>query len=95
MPTRSLEKVRAELDKIDEQIIELIERRTRLAEDILAAKMEANVGIDDPDRTKKVLKRAGSRAAEKGLDVEAVKRIFEILVEMNTLRQKELMGRFF
>ncbi len=91
---RSLEEVRAEVEKIDEQIIELIAMRNKLAEEILAAKKEAKVEINDPEQVEKVLKRAVDNARAKKLDARAVKRIFEILVEMNIRRQKELMGFF-
>lgn len=95
MAKKSLEEVRAEVERIDEQIIELIAMRTELAEDILVAKREAKVGIDDPDQMKKVLNRARSRAMEKNIDVEAVERIFEILLEMNVERQRKLAGKLF
>lgn len=94
MSRKSLEQLRAEVEKIDGQIIELIARRTKLAEEILAAKKEAKVEIDDPQQVKKVLQRAIDKARAKELDAGSVERIFEILVEMNIRRQKELM-RFF
>lgn len=91
MTGKSLEEVRAEVEKIDEQIIELIAMRTKLAEEILAAKREAKVEINDPQQVKKVLQRAVDKARAKELDAKAIERIFEILVEMNIRKQKELM----
>jgi chorismate mutase len=91
MSRKTLEEVRAEVEKIDEQIIELIAMRTKLAEEILAAKREAKVEIDDPEQVKKVLRRAVDKAKARKLDARAVERIFEVLVEMNIHKQKELM----
>ncbi|MDD2665361.1 MAG: chorismate mutase [Methanocellales archaeon] len=88
-----LRDVREEIQKIDDQIIELIAHRTGLAEKILDAKKKENVEIDDEEQNKVVLKRAVEAATEHGMDVGAVKRIYEILIKMSIERQRELSGR--
>ncbi len=88
-----LKDVREEIQKIDDQIIELIAQRTGLAENVLDAKKKENMEIDDEEQNKIVLKRAVEAATEQGLDVGAVKRIYEILIKMSIERQRELSGR--
>ncbi|MDD3421611.1 MAG: chorismate mutase [Methanocellales archaeon] len=88
-----LKDVREEIQKIDYQIIELIAQRTGLAEKILDAKKKENVEIDDEEQNRVVLKRAVEAATEHGMDVGAVKRIYEILIKMSIERQRELSGR--
>ena len=87
-----LKEVRAKIEKLDVQILNLIEKRTALAKEVLDAKKSEGKLINDIDQNKMVLERAANAATEKGLDGEEVKRIFEILIQMNIERQHELSG---
>ncbi len=87
-----LKKVRARIEKLDSQILELVEERTGLAKDVLDAKKAAGMPINDIDQNRVVLERVANAATERGLDGEQVKRIFEILIQMNIERQHELSG---
>ncbi|HID27600.1 MAG TPA: chorismate mutase [Methanosarcinales archaeon] len=88
----SLEKARAEIQKIDKEIVALIAKRTNMADSILRGKREVDISINDDEQNKIVLSRAVDYATEKNLDAGAVRRIFEILIEMNIARQHELHG---
>ena len=87
-----LREVRAKIEKIDVQILNLIEQRTALAKDVLDAKKAVGMSINDVEQNKMVLERAANSATERGLDGESVKRIFEILIKMNIERQHEMSG---
>lgn len=88
----SLKDVRARIEKLDNQILNLIEQRTVLAKDVLEAKKAEGKAINDVEQNNIVLNRVANAATERGLDGEAVKRIFEILIKMNVERQHELSG---
>ncbi len=87
-----LREVRARIEKLDNQILHLIEQRTALAKDVLEAKKAEGKAINDVEQNKIVLDRVANAATERGLDGEEVKRIFEILIKMNIERQHELSG---
>ena len=87
-----LREVRAKIEKLDAQILNLIEQRTALAKDVLDAKKAVNMPINDVEQNRVVLDRVANSATERGLDGEEVKRIFEILIKMNIERQHELSG---
>lgn len=87
-----LREVRARIEKMDTQILHLIEQRTALARDVLDAKKAEGKAINDVEQSKLVLDRVANAATERGLDGEEVKRIFEILIKMNIERQHELSG---
>jgi len=87
-----LREVRAKIEKIDAQILNLIDQRTALAKDVLDAKKTEGKPINDADQNKVVLERVANLATERGLDGEEVKRIFEILIRMNIERQHEFSG---
>lgn len=87
-----LKEIRAKIEKIDAQILKLIDQRTALAKDVLDAKKAEKKPINDADQNKVVLERVANMATERGLDGEEVKRIFEILIQMNIERQHEMSG---
>ena len=87
-----LKEVRAKIEKLDNQILDLIEQRTNLAKEVLEAKKAEGKAINDVEQNKVVLDRVANSATERGLNGDGVKRIFEILIEMNIERQHELSG---
>jgi chorismate mutase len=87
-----LKEIRAKIEKLDANILHLIEQRTALARDVLEAKKAAGMPINDVEQNRVVLDRVANAATERGLDGEEVKRIFEILIKMNIERQHELSG---
>ncbi len=89
----SLKEVREQIQKIDDQIIELIAQRINLADDVLEEKKKEGKDIDDEEQKEIVLNRIVEAATEHNLDAGAVKRIYEILIDMNVERQRELSGK--
>jgi chorismate mutase len=87
-----LKELRTRIEKLDIELIDLIEKRTDLAKDVLDAKKGEGKAINDIDQNKVVLDRVTNAATERGLDGEQVRRIFEILIQMNIERQHELSG---
>lgn len=87
-----LKEIRKKIEKIDMQILSLINQRTSLAKDVLDAKKAQGKPINDTEQNKVVLERVVNMATERGLDGEEVKRIFEILIKMNIDRQHEMSG---
>ena len=93
MATGKLETTREKMRMIDREIVDLIEIRTNLANEILSSKKEMNRPIIDEEQIQKVLDRAVSLAVEKGLDVDGVHQIFEILIQMSIDKQNEYSGK--
>jgi chorismate mutase len=88
----SLDAVRNKIQEIDEEIIDLVAERQRLAAKIARLKQEKGLPIRDDEQRKVVLDRAFTYAVESRLDPVAVRTIFEILIEMNEERQRECTG---
>ncbi|UZE91969.1 MAG: chorismate mutase [Methanosarcinales archaeon] len=89
----SLKEVREKIQKIDDQIIGRIAQRINLADDVLEEKKKEGKDIDDEEQREIVLNRMVEAATEHNLDAGAVKRIYEILIDMNVERQRELSGK--
>jgi chorismate mutase len=77
-----LEAVRAEIERVDEAIVFLIDQRLRLARRVGELKRAAGLRVLDPGREAAVVRRAGALARDRGLDDEAIREVFWRLIEM-------------
>jgi chorismate mutase len=87
-----LEHVRAEISKIDSDIIRLIVKRQDLANQVAAIKRREGIPVHDGKRTAEVLDSVFDQAAERKIDPVATRKIFEILIAMSEERQRECSG---
>ncbi|MCX8206405.1 MAG: chorismate mutase [Methanothrix sp.] len=83
---------RMEVQKVDEEILRLIQKRMALAEEIYRDKAALGLSISDPEQEALVLSRAVDMATELGLDPGSIKSIFRILIDMSLQRQHGLRG---
>ncbi len=88
----SLDAVRNEIREIDEKIIDLVAERQRRAAEVARIKQEEGLSIHDPAQRKIVLDRVFTYAVESRIDPVAVRRVFEILIDMSEERQRECSG---
>ncbi|HOI59434.1 MULTISPECIES: chorismate mutase [unclassified Methanoculleus] len=88
----SLDAVRNDIREIDEKIVDLVAKRQRLAAEVARIKQEKSLPIHDGPQRKAVLDRVFTYAVESRIDPVAVRRIFEILVDMSEERQRECSG---
>ena len=63
--TRPLSELRTVVDTIDDELIELLERRASLVDEVAAAKRHAGLPLHDPDRERLVIERLAARAKGK------------------------------
>jgi chorismate mutase len=82
-----LEAIRAEIGRVDEAIVFLIDERLRLARRVGELKRSVGLRVLDPSREAAVVRRAGAIARERGLDDEAVRDVFWRLIEMSRTAQ--------
>ena len=87
-----IEGLRAEISRIDDEIIDLIARRQKLAAKIAQVKMNEGLPIHDEKRTHAVLENTFNSAVEKNINPVMVSKIFKILIEMSEERQRECSG---
>ena len=87
-----IEALRAEINRIDEQIIDLVARRQQLAARMAQVKMSDGLPIHDERRTHEVLENAFNYAVEKNINPVFVRKIFGILIDMSEEKQRECQG---
>jgi chorismate mutase len=88
----SIEELRAEIDRIDTALIDLIAERQTCAGRLARQKVAAHVSVRDEARRREVIDRAFDSAVERGMDPTIVQQVFELLVRMSEDRQHECMG---
>ena len=91
MPT--LEDWRADIDRVDEVIVRLLNERARLVCEIGRLKKVDGAAVYQPDREKLVLEHVRGVAAEGPLGPDAIARLFErIIDEARRLERRVVHG---
>lgn len=87
---RLLQESRARIDELDRQLVELLNRRTRIVEDIGRAKEAAGLPVYEPNREEDVFRNVFSHN-QGPLTAEALRGIYErIMDEMRSLQRIRL-----
>ncbi|WP_049923548.1 chorismate mutase [Halopiger djelfimassiliensis] len=84
-----LDKLREEIESIDQEIVELIAQRTYVADTIAQVKDEQGLPTTDEKQEEQVMERAGKNAEQFDVDANLVKAIFRLLIELNKVEQRE------
>jgi chorismate mutase len=85
----SLGELREEIAEIDRDLVELIARRTYVADTIAEVKADQGLPTTDEDQEQRVMDRAGENAERFDVDANLVKAIFRLLIELNKVEQRE------
>lgn len=86
MRNQLLEKLnehRREIDTIDEQMLQLLEKRLAIIKKIADLKTRENLPIRDTNREAVILDNIAVKAEKLGLDPELVKRFFRSIIELS------------
>lgn len=76
-----LERLRDQIDHIDQVIIEQLAKRQQVVLEIARLKREQNLPILQIDRETKMLARYQEMAAESGLSSELIREIFGLIIQ--------------
>jgi len=85
----TLEELRTEIQNIDLELVELIARRTYVADTIAEVKADRDLPTVDETQEQRVMDRAGENAEQFDVDANLVKAIFRLLIELNKVEQRE------
>ncbi|MBQ3116488.1 MAG: prephenate dehydratase [Clostridia bacterium] len=80
-----LNKIREQIDKIDDNIAKLYDERMKLVGQVSEAKKQSGKAVNDPDREKKILLRVTENVAEE--NQVYLKRVFETIFETSKAYQ--------
>lgn len=91
--SRLLLESRIKIDEMDEELINLIEKRTLLARDIVNAKLVLGIEIEDKKREAYIHDKIKQIAREKNIDEVSLTSIIKILTDMSKEEQKKILRR--
>ena len=88
-----LEELRSEIDKLDEELIDILSRRMKIVEEIGKYKKENNITILQLKRWSQIIHDRVDTGVRMGLSREFLLKLLEALHEESIQRQTEVMNR--
>ncbi|MDI3521310.1 bifunctional 3-deoxy-7-phosphoheptulonate synthase/chorismate mutase type II [Anaerophaga thermohalophila] len=92
-PRVTLDELRKQIDKLDDQLLDLLKERMKISEAIGKYKFENNITILQTRRYDELMNNRRDRGSQRGLDEEFITRIFESIHEESISRQNEIMNK--
>ena len=86
-PSKKINKLRKEIDRIDQDIIDLLKNRLSIAKEIGQVKASNLLGINDIDRENKIIKNLSIKA-NNDLKEEDISNIFKLIFSISKNLQK-------
>ncbi len=86
----SIEYWRGEIDRVDEELLELFNRRARYAIEIGLLKRRAGLPIEVPEREAAIIARM-VELNEGPLDAEAIHRLFEAVIDECRIAERAML----
>ena len=90
---RDLAPLRAEIDDIDSELLQLLARRMEVSARIGDYKKRNNVAVVQLDRWKKILSEHVAAGSDLGLSAELINKVFEAIHQASILRQSDLFEK--
>lgn len=88
-----LQNSRNKIDQIDDEIINLIQKRTSLAKDIATAKMVLDKNVEDKEREDYIQHKIREIAREKNIDAVSLQKIIKIMTDLSKVEQEKILRR--
>ncbi|MEG2454196.1 MAG: chorismate synthase, partial [Clostridia bacterium] len=83
--------IRTEIDKVDDELAELLVKRQKLSSKIGILKSEKDINIVDDVRENEIIKRVATKST--GIALDDVKKIYNTIFEMSHQCQKKIAAR--
>jgi chorismate mutase len=87
----SLEALREEINRIDEDIIGLLSRRMEVVKKIAALKKDKGIQVEDRDREKTLFLKLEREARRNNINEKFVSEVFGVIVSHSKLIQSKIL----
>ena len=91
--TENLNELRAQIDKLDDELLELLARRMRVSHEIGQYKKEHDMPILQAQRYEELLARRAAQAVEMGMDREFMCTVMQAIHEESVRQQMQVLGK--
>lgn len=89
----NLEEIREEIDKIDDELLDLIQKRTSLISKVADYKIKENVSIEDSERRKQIISSKRKKAEELDVNPDLIEKIYTLLINESCEIQEKIMKK--
>lgn len=90
---KDLKDIRAAIDRIDDQIIDLLVQRYSFLGDVVQYKQAHNLPAIVPERVNEVLERNKARAKDKKLNPELIHQIYRAIIDEYCRMEEEHLSK--
>ncbi|CAK0765486.1 4-amino-4-deoxychorismate mutase [Azospirillaceae bacterium] len=87
-----LKPYREEIDRIDDQIVNLLAQRFSVCSKVAHVKAKTGIPVRIPERIAEVRNRCATRGAEQGLSYSFVTRIYSLIIEETCLLEEGVIS---
>lgn len=91
--TENLNELRKQIDECDDELIQILGKRMRVAREIGTYKKEHDMTILQTGRYNEILEKRGSQGALCGMDADFIKKVFEAIHEESVRQQMEIINK--
>ena len=84
---------RADIDRIDDQIVDLLTRRFAICQEVAAYKFAHDIPVVLPERIEAVKTRCASRAERQGLDAALVAALYTLIIDQTCETERLVQAR--
>lgn len=88
-----LKDIRKDIDSIDNQILELLEKRFSLMPSVIDYKIKNNLDIFDSAREKEILKNKISTAKNFSIDEKFITEIYQLIMDQSKKIQRDYLKK--
>ena len=92
-PRVTIDELRKKIDRLDDQLLDLLKERMGISEAIGKYKYENNITILQTRRYDEIMNNRRERGTQRGLDEDFVNRLFESIHEESINRQSQIMNK--
>lgn len=86
-PPLTLESLRAEIDRVDEQVVTLLTRRLEHVKQVVALKKAQGLPIYNPAREEDLISQRRDQARAAGLDPDYIEELYRCIIRQSRVRQ--------
>jgi len=91
--TEGIRQLRAQIDELDNQLMDLLAKRMRVCREIGTYKKEHNMTVLQANRYSEILEKRGAQASLCGMSPEFAAQVFEHIHEESVRQQLEIVNR--
>lgn len=90
--TEGIRQLRAQIDELDDSLLNLLAKRFRVCREIGTYKKEHNMTVLQANRYNEILEKRGAQASLCGMDAEFAAHIFELIHEESVRQQLQIVN---